>query len=157
MDKVAVIGGGSMGNGIAHVLAKFGIQVVLVEANPDALGRARATIEKNLAREVSKGKLDEASARLAFERITGSVALDAARGAQLAIEAVPERRELKLPLFRQLDQLLAPEAILASNTSSISITELAAATSRPDRFIGMHFMNPVPMMKLVEVIRGLQT
>ena len=146
-----------MGNGIAHVLAKFGIQVVLVEAHPDALARARATIDKNLAREVAKGKLDEGSARLALERITGAVSLDAAAGAQLAIEAVPERRELKLPLLQQLDQLLAPEAILASNTSSISITELAAATARPDRFIGMHFMNPVPMMKLVEVIRGLQT
>ncbi|MGH9482500.1 MAG: 3-hydroxybutyryl-CoA dehydrogenase, partial [Terriglobales bacterium] len=157
IQKVAVIGGGTMGNGIAHVLAKFGLEVVLCEANGEALKRALLTIEKNLAREVAKGKLDEGSARLAVERITGAVELGAARGAQLAIEAVPERRELKLPLLRQLDQLLAPEALIASNTSSISITELAAATARPGHFVGMHFMNPVPMMKLVEVIRGLQT
>ncbi|HEY8055712.1 MAG TPA: 3-hydroxybutyryl-CoA dehydrogenase [Terriglobales bacterium] len=157
IEKVAVVGGGTMGNGIAHVLAKFGVQVALIEANPQALEKARATIEKNLAREVSKGKLDEGSARLALERITPSVDTQAAAGAQLAIEAVPEQRDIKLPLLRKLDVVLGPEAILASNTSSISITELAAATSRPDRFIGMHFMNPVPMMKLVEVIRGLQT
>jgi 3-hydroxybutyryl-CoA dehydrogenase len=146
-----------MGNGIAHVLAKFGLQVALVEANPQALEKARATIEKNLGREVAKGKLDEGSARLAMERITPAVEVQAAAGAQLAVEAVPEQRAIKLPLLRQLDAVLGPEAILASNTSSISITELAAATSRPDRFIGMHFMNPVPVMKLVEVIRGLQT
>ena len=157
IEKVAVVGGGTMGNGIAHVLAKFGVQVALIEANPQALEKARATIEKNLAREVSKGKLDEGSARMALERITPSVDTQAAAGAQLAIEAVPEQRDIKLPLLRKLDVVLGPEAILASNTSSISITELAAATSRPDRFIGMHFMNPVPMMKLVEVIRGLQT
>jgi 3-hydroxybutyryl-CoA dehydrogenase len=157
IQRVAVIGGGTMGNGIAHVLAKFGIEVMLVEANQEALGRARATIEKNLAREVAKGKLDEGLARVALERIAFSTEVSGARAAQLAIEAIPERRELKLPLFQQLDQLLAPEAILASNTSSISITELAAATRRPERCIGMHFMNPVPMMKLVEVIRGLQT
>jgi len=157
IEKVAVVGGGTMGNGIAHVLAKFGVQVALIEANPQALEKARATIEKNLAREVSKGKLDEGSARLALECITPSVDTQAAAGAQLAIEAVPEQRDIKLPLLRKLDVVLGPEAILASNTSSISITELAAATSRPDRFIGMHFMNPVPMMKLVEVIRGLQT
>ncbi|MGH9394421.1 MAG: FAD-dependent oxidoreductase, partial [Terriglobales bacterium] len=100
IESVAVIGGGSMGNGIAHVLAKFGFQVVLCEANAEALARARATIEKNLGREVAKGKLDEGSARLALERISGAVALEAAREAQLAIEAVPERRELKLPLFQ---------------------------------------------------------
>ncbi|HET9785126.1 MAG TPA: 3-hydroxybutyryl-CoA dehydrogenase [Terriglobales bacterium] len=157
IEKVAVVGGGTMGNGIAHVLAKFGVQVALIEANPQALEKARATIEKNLGREVSKGKLDEKLARLALERITPSVDVKAAAGAQLAIEAVPEQREIKLPLLRQLDVVLGPEAILASNTSSISITELAAATGRPDRFIGMHFMNPVPVMKLVEVIRGLQT
>ncbi|MGN6593797.1 MAG: 3-hydroxybutyryl-CoA dehydrogenase [Terriglobales bacterium] len=157
IEKVAVVGGGTMGNGIAHVLAKFGVQVALIEANPQALAKARAAIEKNLGREVSKGKLDEGSARVALERITPSVDVKAAAGAQLAIEAVPEQREIKLPLLRQLDVVLGEEAILASNTSSISITELAAATSRPDRFIGMHFMNPVPMMTLVEVIRGLQT
>jgi 3-hydroxybutyryl-CoA dehydrogenase len=157
IQQAAVIGGGTMGNGIAHVLAKFGVNVTLVEANAEALARARATIEKNLAREVAKGKLDEGLARVALERIRFTTELKAAAGAQLAIEAVPERREVKVPLLRQLDAVLGPEAILASNTSSISITELAAATRRPERCIGMHFMNPVPMMKLVEVIRGLQT
>ncbi|MGH9488782.1 MAG: 3-hydroxyacyl-CoA dehydrogenase family protein [Terriglobales bacterium] len=156
-QTVAVIGGGTMGNGIAHVLAKFGIGVVLLEANADALAGARATIEKNLGREVAKGKLDEAAARQALARISPSTDLAAAAPAQLAIEAVPERRDLKLPLLQKLGALLAPEAILASNTSSISITELAAASGRPDRFVGMHFMNPVPVMKLVEVVRGLQT
>jgi len=146
-----------MGNGIAHVLAKFGVEVVLCEANAEALAKARGTIESNLGREVAKAKLSEDEAKQALGRITGATGLEAARGAQLAIEAVPERREIKIPLLRQLDGLLAPEAILASNTSSISITELGAATKRPDRFIGMHFMNPVPVMKLVEVIRGLAT
>ncbi|MGH9468654.1 MAG: 3-hydroxybutyryl-CoA dehydrogenase [Terriglobales bacterium] len=157
IKKVAVIGGGTMGNGIAHVLAKFGLDVVLVEANAEALAKAKAAIEKNLAREVSKGKLEDAAAKAALQRIAPATEVAAAAGAQLAIEAVPERREIKLPLLRQLDQVLGPEALLASNTSSISITELAAATGRPERFVGMHFMNPVPMMKLVEVIRGLQT
>lgn len=157
INTVAVIGGGTMGNGIAHVLAKFGVQVVLVEADAGALAKACGTIEKNLGREVSKGKLDEAAARAARERITPTTDMAAAAPAQLAIEAVPERREIKLPLLQALDQTLGPEAMLASNTSSISITELAAATRRPERFVGMHFMNPVPMMKLVEVIRGLQT
>ncbi|HXE31288.1 MAG TPA: 3-hydroxybutyryl-CoA dehydrogenase [Terriglobales bacterium] len=157
IQRVAVVGGGAMGNGIAHVLAKFGVEVVLCEANAEALAKARGTIESNLGREVAKAKLSEDEAKQALGRITGATGLEAARGAQLAIEAVPERREIKIPLLRQLDGLLAPEAILASNTSSISITELGAATKRPDRFIGMHFMNPVPVMKLVEVIRGLAT
>ena len=157
IQNVAVIGGGTMGNGIAHVLAKFGVKVALIEANAEALTRARSTIEKNLAREVAKAKLSEAESQAALTRVQFASDVSAARGAQLAIEAIPERRELKVPLFQHLDKLLAPGAILASNTSSISITELAAATSRPDRFIGMHFMNPVPMMKLVEVIRGLAT
>ncbi|MGH9417608.1 MAG: 3-hydroxybutyryl-CoA dehydrogenase [Terriglobales bacterium] len=157
IQKVAVAGGGTMGNGIAHVLAKFGLDVVLFEANAEALARARAAIDKNLGREVAKGKLDQGLARAALERITFTLDLEPARGAQLAIEAVPEQLELKTSVLRRLDQLLPPEALLASNTSSISITALGAATSRADRFIGMHFMNPVPMMKLVEVIRGLAT
>src|SRR5579875_1460729 len=122
IQKVAVIGGGTMGNGIAHVLAKYGVQVTLIEANAEALERARATIERNLGREAAKGKLSEAEAKAALGRITPAVEVAAAQGAQLAIEAVPERREIKLPLLQQLDRLLAPEAILASNTSSISIT-----------------------------------
>jgi 3-hydroxybutyryl-CoA dehydrogenase len=146
-----------MGNGIAHVLAKYGVNVVLVEANADALARARTTIEKNLAREVAKGKLTSPEAEAALLRVTPAVDLAVTADCQLAIEAIPERVELKVPLFQRLDALLAPEAILASNTSSISITELAAATKRADRFIGMHFMNPVPVMKLVEVICGLAT
>ncbi|HXR96621.1 MAG TPA: 3-hydroxybutyryl-CoA dehydrogenase [Terriglobales bacterium] len=157
IEQVAVIGGGAMGNGIAHVLAKYGVSVVLVEANSDALAKARSTIEKNLAREVSKAKLTDADAAAALARIKPAVDVSAAAGCQLAIEAIPERLELKVPLFQKLDALLGPEAILASNTSSISITELAASTRRADRFIGMHFMNPVPVMKLVEVICGLAT
>ncbi|MGH9474752.1 MAG: 3-hydroxybutyryl-CoA dehydrogenase [Terriglobales bacterium] len=156
-NTVAVVGGGTMGNGIAHVLARFGVNVVLIEVNAGALGQARASIEKNLGREHSKGKIEEAAVRAALDRITFSTDVAAAAPAQLAIEAVPERREIKLPLLAQLHKILAPSALLASNTSSISITELAAATGRPDKFVGMHFMNPVPMMKLVEVIRGLQT
>ncbi|MGH9413658.1 MAG: 3-hydroxybutyryl-CoA dehydrogenase [Terriglobales bacterium] len=157
IKQVAVIGGGTMGNGIAHVLAKCGLDVVLVEASADAGKKALGTIEKNLAREVSKGKLDEGAAAGARKRITLATEVAAAAGAQFAIEAVPERREIKLPLLAQLNKVLAPGALLASNTSSISITELAAASGRAEQFVGMHFMNPVPMMKLVEVIRGLQT
>ncbi|TAN20807.1 MAG: 3-hydroxybutyryl-CoA dehydrogenase [Acidobacteria bacterium] len=157
ITKVAVIGGGTMGNGIAHVLAKFGVDVTLIEANAGAGQKALTTIEKNLAREVSKGKLDEAASAAARRRITLATDVAAAASAQLAIEAVPELRDIKLPLLAQLNKVLSPEALIASNTSSISITELASASGRPEQFVGMHFMNPVPMMKLVEVIRGLQT
>jgi 3-hydroxybutyryl-CoA dehydrogenase len=157
IEQIAVIGGGTMGNGIAHVAAKFGMQVTLCEVSEEFLQRALATIEKNLGREVSKGKLDEAAAQATLQRIEPSTDLARAARAQVIIEAVPERRELKLDLFRKLDGLAAPETVFASNTSSISITEMAAVTSRPDRFIGMHFMNPVPVMTLVEVIRGIAT
>ena len=146
-----------MGNGIAHVAAKYGLQVTLCDISEEFLERALSTIEKNLAREVGKGKLEEAAAKATLERIQPSADLAVAARAQVVIEAVPERRELKLDLFRKLDSLAAPETLFASNTSSISITEMAGATSRPDRFIGMHFMNPVPVMKLVEVIRGIAT
>ena len=157
ISQVAVIGGGTMGNGIAHVLARQGLAVILAEIDQGALERARATIEKNLGREVSKGKLSAAAAAAALARIAITTTLPEAAAADLVIEAVPERRELKTELFRRLDALAPPATIFASNTSSLSITELAAVTRRPDRCIGMHFMNPVPLMPLVEVIRGIAT
>jgi len=157
ISQVAVIGGGTMGNGIAHVLARQGLAVILAEIDQGALERARATIEKNLGREVSKGKLSAAAAAAALGRIASTTTLPEAAAADLVIEAVPERRELKTELFRRLDALAPPATIFASNTSSLSITELAAVTRRPDRCIGMHFMNPVPLMPLVEVIRGIAT
>jgi len=157
ISHVAVIGGGTMGNGIAHVLARQGLAVILAEVDQEALGRARATIEKNLGREVSKGKLTAEAAAAALARIATTTTLAAAAAAELIIEAIPERRELKSDLFRRLDALAAPATIFASNTSSLSITELAAVTRRPERCIGMHFMNPVPLMPLVELIRGIAT
>jgi 3-hydroxybutyryl-CoA dehydrogenase len=157
IERIAVIGGGTMGNGIAHVAAKFGMQVTLCDVSAECVQRALATIEKNLGREVSKGKLDAEAAQAALQRIQPATDLARAADAQVVIEAVPERRELKLDLFRKLDALAEPATIFASNTSSISITEMAAVTARPDRFIGMHFMNPVPVMTLVEVIRGIAT
>ncbi len=155
--QVAVIGAGTMGNGIAHVLARAGHDVVMVDVAEDALARGLRTIEKNLAREVQKAKLTVAEAEAAVLRIRTSTAMDEVSGAGLVIEAATERFAVKAELFRKLDALLPEAAILASNTSSISITKLAALTARADRVIGMHFFNPVPVMKLVEVIRGLQT
>ncbi len=157
MQNVAVIGGGTMGNGIAHVLARHGLEVTLCEVSEPLLRRARGAIEKNLQREVDAQKLDAEAARLALERIRPTTQLAAAAQAELVIEAIPERRELKTSLFAQLDSLAPPATLFASNTSSISITELAAATKRPEQFIGMHFMNPVPVMRLVEVVRGAAT
>lgn len=157
MQKVAVIGGGTMGNGIAHVLARHGLEVTLCEVSEPLLQRARGTMEKNLQREVNAQKLDAEAARLALERIRPTTELAVAAGAELVIEAIPERRELKTALFAQLDALAPAATLFASNTSSISITELAAVTKRPEQFIGMHFMNPVPVMKLVEVVRGAAT
>ncbi len=154
---VAVIGAGTMGNGIAHVLAQFGHAVTLVDVDAQRLAAAVKTIGANLDRQVKKGLLAEEARAQTLDRIATATSLDAAAAALLAVEAVPETLALKLPIFARLDEVLAPEAILASNTSSISITVLAAHTRRPDRFIGMHFMNPVPVMKLVEVIRGLAT
>lgn len=157
MQRVAVIGGGTMGNGIAHVLARHGLDVTLCELDEARLRRARETIEKNLQREVAAQKLDASEARLALARIQPVTALAAAAEAELVIEAIPERRELKTALFRELAALAPAGTLLASNTSSISITELAAASGRAEQFIGMHFMNPVPVMRLVEIIRGAAT
>jgi 3-hydroxybutyryl-CoA dehydrogenase len=157
IKTVAVLGAGTMGNGIAHVFARSGFSVLLRDIDEKSLKRGLETIDKNLAREVKKGKFTEVDKAAAFGRIqpvTDSVAL---MGADFVVEAVPEKRDLKVALLKEVDKLLGPGVILASNTSSISITELAAQTSRPDRFIGMHFMNPVPVMELVEVIRGLTT
>ena len=154
---IAVVGAGTMGNGIAHVFARSGHAVLLSDVSEAALATGIATIRKNLAREVSKAKLTAEEADAAIARITCTTSLDSLAPAELVIEAATERFEIKAQIFRKLDAVLGPEAILASNTSSISITKLAALTRRPGQVIGMHFFNPVPMMRLVEVIRGLQT
>lgn len=156
INSVAVVGGGTMGNGIAHVFAQYGHDVVLIDVSDDRTASALRTIAGNLDRQVKKGTLDQATRAATLARLSTSTQRSAAAGAELIIEAVPERLDLKHEVLAELDRV-APAAIIASNTSSISITALAAMVSRPDRFIGMHFMNPVPVMKLVEVIRGLQT
>ncbi len=155
--RVAVVGAGQMGNGIAHVFAQSGFEVAMLDVSDAALARGRATIEKNLARQVSKGALDAAARDAALGRLDTSTDLGAAAGAQLVVEAATENRELKFRIFADLDRLADADAVLASNTSSISITEIAARTRRPEQVVGMHFMNPVPVMQLVEVIRGLAT
>lgn len=157
IKTVAVVGAGQMGNGIAHVCATAGLSVTMIDVSPDALVRGTDTIAKNLDRQVKKGAVSEADAALALSRIATATALDAVAGADIVIEAATERRDLKFKIFENLDTLAAAHAILATNTSSISITEIAACTKRPEQVIGMHFMNPVPLMKLVEVIRGLAT
>lgn len=157
IQAVAVIGAGTMGNGIAHVFAAAGMDTVLIDASASALEAAKATISKNLERQVSKGRLESADAQAAIARISTSAGFDGVGDCGLIVEAVPESREIKQAVFGELAAGAAPGAILASNTSSISITELAATVPHPDRFIGMHFMNPVPVMQLVEVIRGLET
>ena len=154
---IGIIGAGTMGNGIAHVFARSGHPVLLADVSESALAAGIATIRKNLAREVAKEKLSAAEAEVAIARIATSTALESLAPAALAIEAATERFDIKSQIFQRLDAILAPAAILASNTSSISITKLAALTGRPGQVIGMHFFNPVPVMKLVEVIRGLQT
>jgi 3-hydroxybutyryl-CoA dehydrogenase len=154
---VGVVGAGTMGNGIAHVFARSGFQVLLCEAEQSFLDRGLDTIGKNLEREVAKGKLTAAEREAALGRIQGTLQGSDLRQCDFVIEAAPERFALKQELFSELDSVLNPEVILASNTSSISITRLAAQTRRPDRVIGMHFFNPVPVMKLVEVVRGLET
>ncbi len=154
--QVAVIGAGTMGNGIAHVFAQAGFSVTLIDVDENRLTIAAKTIRANFERQLKKGTVVLADVEAAIARIITTTDRAAAAGAQLAIEAVPEQLELKLAVLRDLERS-APNAILASNTSSISITTLARHCSRPDRVIGMHFMNPVPVMKLVEVIRGLQT
>ncbi|MFI5126201.1 MAG: 3-hydroxyacyl-CoA dehydrogenase family protein [Candidatus Acidiferrales bacterium] len=157
IKTVAVIGAGTMGNGIAHVFAKAGYSVILRDVDPKYLDRALDTIGKNLDREVKKAKITEADKSATLARIKITTDAKALVSADIAVEAVPEQRELKERVLKEADAALRPGAILASNTSSISITALAAKTSRPENFIGMHFMNPVPVMTLVEVIRGLQT
>ena len=155
---VTVVGGGTMGNGIAHVCALGGREVRITDVSQDVLDQALATISKNLDRQVKKEIISEVGRDEALERIRSMTDLEAAAsGSQLIIEAVPEKADIKYDLFRRLDAITSAEAILASNTSSISITAIAAETARPDRVIGMHFMNPVPVMTLVEVIRGLAT
>lgn len=155
--RIGVIGGGQMGSGIAHVAALAGIEVALVDADEAALGRARATIAKNLDRQAAKQEVSAGDTEAALGRIAMSRDLAALGGCELVIEAVPEREEIKRAVFASLLPHVSPDCILASNTSSISITRLAAGTDRPERFIGMHFMNPVPVMKLIEVIRGIAT
>lgn len=155
--RVAVIGAGTMGNGIAHVFAQHGHTVDLIDVDADQLDRAVQTIGRNLDRQVKKGALDDGARRETLERIHTASEIGRAGGASLVVEAVPEKYELKAAILDALDGVVAEDVILASNTSSISITALAAHVARPERVIGMHFMNPVPVMKLVEVIRGLQT
>jgi len=157
IKTVAVLGAGTMGNGIAHVFAKAGFSVILRDVEKRFLDRAVETIAKNLDREIKKGKVAEAEKPKILGRIHPTTDMTPLGRADFAVEAVPERLELKLAVLEEADKVLRPEVILASNTSSISVTALAAATSRPDRFLGMHFMNPVPVMVLVEVIRALQT
>jgi len=157
LAPVVVVGAGTMGNGIAQTFAASGRRVLLLDANEAALKRGLGAIEKSLGKLVEKGKLDakareETLARIATEQGTFPVAECA-----IAVEAVPEKVEIKQRVFQMLDQLLPPRVILATNTSSLSITELAAGTKRPARFVGMHFMNPVPLMPLVEVVRGVET
>jgi 3-hydroxybutyryl-CoA dehydrogenase len=154
---VGVVGAGTMGNGIAHVFARSGFQVLLCEVEQRFLDRGLAAIRKNLEREVAKGKLTAGEAEAALGKIQGILHGSDLGVCDFVIEAAPERFALKQELFSELDSVLKPEVILASNTSSISITRLAAQTRRPERVIGMHFFNPVPVMKLVEVIRGLET
>lgn len=157
IKNAGVIGAGTMGNGIAHVFAQHGVQVTLVDVKQEFLDRAMATIRRNLERQAKKGVIIGTEVEAVLQRITPALERQKLASAQLVVEAATENAEVKKQIFRDVDALLAPEAILATNTSSISITELAAATSRADRFIGMHFFNPVPVMKLVEVIRGLAT
>ncbi len=157
IQTVGIIGAGTMGNGIAQTCAVAGFSVVMVDISDAAVQRGLGTVASSLDRLIKKEKITEADKAAALARIHGSTAYEDLQKADFVIEAATENHALKLKILQQVDALLAPEVILASNTSSISITQLAAATSRAERFIGMHFFNPVPMMALVEIIRGLQT
>jgi 3-hydroxybutyryl-CoA dehydrogenase len=157
VKRVAVVGAGTMGNGIAHVFALHDYDVTLVDVDPGYLDRAVATIEKNLSRQVKKGGLSEDAAASAVKRIAIATEVETVAEAQVVIEAITEDPETKFDLFERLDRICPPETVLGSNTSSISITEIAAHTKRPEQVVGIHFMNPVPVMKLVEIIRGLAT
>jgi len=156
-DRIAVIGAGQMGNGIVHVCAVAGHQVTMIDVSQPALDKARATIEKNLDRQVKKGALDEGAKAAAMARIATGTTMDAVADATFVIESATENVDLKHRIFADIDRLAPAGAILATNTSSISITEIAGRVKRPESVIGMHFMNPVPVMQLVEVIRGLAT
>ena len=158
MNNIAVIGAGTMGNGIAHVFAQSGYQVSLIDLSEEALERALRTITKNLDRQLAKEKISAEDKAQTLDRISLNTSMDKGiEGAELIVEAATENTDLKLKIFKQLDELAQEHTILATNTSSISITQIAAVTNRPDKVIGMHFMNPVPIMKLVEIIRGYST
>jgi 3-hydroxybutyryl-CoA dehydrogenase len=158
MKKIAVIGSGTMGNGIAHVFAQNGFPVSLIDINEEALKKALGTISKNLDRIIAKGNLTEEQKQDTLHNITTYTSMEeGVKTADLVVEAATENVDLKLKIFKDLASFTKPEAILASNTSSISITKIASVTDRPDKVIGMHFMNPVPVMKLVEIIRGYST
>jgi len=157
VSRIAVVGAGTMGNGIAHVLAQSGYEVTLIDLQPGYLDRALTTIEKNLNRQREKGKIAEEEVRATLGRIAAATELETAAESQLVVEAVTEEPETKFAVFRKLDEICPPGTVFGSNTSSISITEIAAVTGRPDKVIGIHYMNPVPVMQLVEIIRGLQT
>jgi len=157
IKSIGVIGAGQMGNGIAHVTALAGFDVRLVDISQEQLDKAKTTIAANLERQVAKGRIDEAAKDAALDRIAVDTAITSLKDCDFVVEAATENERVKTALFRELCESLKPEALIASNTSSISITRLAAATDRPAKFIGMHFMNPVPLMQLVELIRGLAT
>jgi len=156
-DRIAVVGAGQMGNGIAHVFAHSGFQVTMIDVSQEALDNGRSTIAKNIERQVKKGTIPAEDQVKILARIDLNMDLEAAGDAALIIEAASEDAGLKYRIFTDLDRIAKPKAVLATNTSSISITEIARRTSRPDKVVGMHFMNPVPVMKLVEIIRGLAT
>ena len=157
MSKVAVVGAGTMGNGIAHTFAQHGWSAALIDISDDALGRGLATIKKNLERLEKKGAISHQQSADTLGRIKPNTSLDAAKDAEIVVEAVSENPDIKFEVFEDLDRLAPQDTILASNTSSISITEIAKQTRRPERVIGMHFMNPVPLMPLVEIVRGRGT
>ena len=157
IEKVGVIGAGQMGNGIAHVCALAGCDVVMEDINAEQLSKARATIKTNLGRQVARGKITQAEADTAMQHIRTATDLNGMKDRDLVIEAATENEQIKRKIYQELCPRLGPETMIASNTSSISITRLAAATDRPERFIGLHFMNPAPVMQLVEIIRGIAT
>lgn len=157
IQSITVIGAGTMGNGIAHVFAQYGFSVQIIDIKQEFLDKAISTIDKNLGRQVSKGTLSEDQKKATLGRLKTSTTLEDAKNSDLVIEAATENFDIKSQVFKTLDSVCKPEVILATNTSSISITQIAAVTKRADKVIGMHFMNPVPVMKLVEIIRGLAT
>ncbi len=157
MEKIAVIGAGTMGNGIAHVCSQHGFKVTLLDVKQEFLDRAMDTINKNMSRELKKEKITKEGMDRALANISTSTSLDDASRGEFVVEAATEELEIKLEIFKKLDKVCSPGVILATNTSSLPITRIASVTGRPDKVIGMHFMNPVPMMKLVEVIRGMAT